>query len=79
MKTIKNIKMLKLFKMLEQIVGQLEQLCLKLGIKNGYTLTVLNFKQQSVPQKWPRMGKGAITKGLRISFWDLKKALVTGT
>ena len=47
--------MLKLFKMLEQIVGQLEQLCLKLGIKNGYTPTVLNFKQQFVPQKWPRM------------------------
>ena len=37
--------------MLKQIVGQFEQLCLKLGLKNGYTLTVLNFKQQFVPQK----------------------------
>ena len=38
------------------------------------TLTVLNFKQQFVQQKWPRTGKGAITKGLEISSWDLKKA-----
>ena len=38
------------------------------------TLTVLNFKQQFVQQKWPGMGKGAITKGLEISSWDLKKA-----
>ena len=38
------------------------------------TLTVLNFKQQFVPQKWPGTGKGAITKGLEISSWDLKKA-----
>ena len=66
MKNIKNMKVLKLLKMLKQL-------------KNGYTLTVLNFKQQFVPQKWPRMGKGVITKGLKISFWDLKKALVTGT
>ena len=34
----KNIKMLKLFKMLKQIVSQLEQMCLKLGLKNDYTL-----------------------------------------
>ena len=64
--------------MLKQILGQFEQLCLKLGLKNGYTLTVLNFKQQFVPQKWPRMGKGAITKGLNISFWDLKKVTRNG-
>ena len=64
--------------MLKQIVGQFEQLCLKLGLKNGYTLTVLNFKQQFVSQKWPRMGKGAITKGLNISFWDLKKVTRNG-
>ena len=38
------------------------------------TLTVLNFKQQFVQQKWPGTGKGAITKGLEISSWDLKKA-----
>ena len=38
------------------------------------TLTVLNFKQQFFPQKWPGTGKGAITKGLEISSWDLKKA-----
>ena len=68
MKNIKNINTLKLFKMLEQIVGQLEQLRLKLGLKNGYTLTVLNFKQQFVPQKWPRMDKGVITKGLTIQY-----------
>ena len=68
MKNIKNINTLKLFKMLEQIVGQLEQLLLKLGLKNGYTLTVLNFKQQFVPQKWPRMDKGVITKGLTIQY-----------
>ena len=38
------------------------------------TLTVLNFKQQFVQQKWPGTGKGVITKGLEISSWDLKKA-----
>ena len=38
------------------------------------TLTVLNFKQQFVQQKWPGTGKDAITKGLEISSWDLKKA-----
>ena len=42
------------------------------------TLTVLNFKQQFVQQKWPRTGKGAITKGLEISSWDLKKARNVG-
>ena len=42
------------------------------------TLTVLNFKQQFVPQKWPGTGKCAITKGLEISSWDLKKARNVG-
>ena len=42
------------------------------------TLAVLNFKQQFVPQKWPGTGKGAITKGLEISSWDLKKARNVG-
>ena len=56
--------MLKLFKMLQQIVSQLEQICLKLGFKNDYTLAVLNFTWQFVPQKWARAGKGAITKSL---------------
>ena len=51
MKNMKNIKMIKLLKMLKQIVSQLEQMCLKLGPRNGYTLTVLNFKQQFVAQK----------------------------
>ena len=74
-----NIKMLKLLKMLKQVISQLEQMCLKLGLKNGYTLTVSNFKRQFVPQKWPGTGKGVITEGLKISSWDLKKALVTGT
>ena len=65
--------------MLKQLVSQLEQMCLKFGLKNGYTLTVWNFKRQFVPQKWPRMGKSAITKGLTIISWDLKKGMVTGT
>ena len=64
--------------MLKQIVSQLEQMCLKLKLKNGYTLTVLNFKQQFVPQEWPRTGEGAITKSLKVSSWGLKKALFTG-
>ena len=38
------------------------------------TLTVLNFKQQFFPQKWPGTGKGAI----EISSWDLKKARNVG-
>lgn len=42
-------------------------MCLKLGLKNGYTLAVSNFKQQFVPQKWPGIGKGPIAKGL-VSF-----------
>ena len=79
MKNIKNIKMLKIFIMLKQIVSQLEQMCLKLGLKNGYTLTISNFKRQFVSQRWPGTGKSAITKGLKISSWDLKKALVTET
>ena len=61
MKNMKNIKMLKLLKMLKQL-------------KNGYTDC---FQFQFVPQKWPGTCKGAITKGLKISSWDLKKALVT--
>ena len=47
----KNIKMLKLFKMLQEIVSQLEQICLKLGLKNDYTLAISNFTRQFVPQK----------------------------
>ena len=62
-----NIKMLKLLKMLKQFISQLEQMCLKLGLKNGYTLTVSNFKRQFVPQKWPGTGKGVIIEGLKIS------------
>ena len=53
--------------MLKQIVSQLEQMCLKLGQKNGYSLTISNFKRQIVPRKSPGTGKGAITKGLKIS------------
>ena len=71
--------MLKLFKMLQQIVSQLEQICLKLGLKNDYTLAVLNFTWQFVPQKWSGAGKSAITKSLKISSGDLKEALVAGT
>ena len=67
--------MLKLFKMLQQIVSQLEQLCLK----NDYTLAVSNFTRQFVPQKWSGAGKSAITKSLKISSGDLKEALVAGT
>ena len=66
MRNIKNDKMLK------QIVSQLEQMCLKLGIKTGYTLTISNFKRQFVPWKWPGTGKGATTKELKISCWDTK-------
>ena len=62
-----NIKMLKLLKMLKQLISQLEQMCLKLGLKNGCTLTVSNFKRQIVPQKWPGTGKGVITEGLKVS------------
>ena len=53
--------------MLKQVISQLEQMCLKLGLKNGYTLTVSNFKRQFVPQKWPGTGKGVIIEGLKIS------------
>ena len=35
---INNIKMFKLLEILKQIVNQLEQMCLGLGLKNGYTL-----------------------------------------
>ena len=41
--------MLKLFKMLQQIVSQLEQICLKKKKKNDYTLAVSNFTRQFVP------------------------------
>ena len=71
--------MLKLFKMLQQIVSQLEQICLKLGLKNDYTLAVSNFTRQFVPQKWSGAGKSTITKSLKISSGDLKEALVAGT
>ena len=71
--------MLKLFKMLQQIVSQLEQICLKLRLKNDYTLAVSNFTRQFVPQKWAGAGKSAITKSLKISPGDLKEALVAGT
>ena len=54
-------------------------MCLKLGLKNDYTLAVSNFTRQFVPQKWSGAGKGAITKGLKISSGDLKEALVAGT
>ena len=69
-KILRIHNMLKLLKMLKQIISQLEQMCLKLGLENGYTLTVSNFKRQFIPQKW---NKGAITKGLRISSWDLRR------
>ena len=59
--------MLKLLKMFKQFISQLEQMCLKLGLQNGYTLTVSSFKRQFVPQKWPGTGKGVITEGLKIS------------
>ena len=62
--------MLKLLKMLKQIISQLEKMCLKLGLENDYTRTILNFKRQFIPQKW---NKSAITKGLRISSWDLRR------
>ena len=68
-KILRIHNMLKLLKMLKQIISQLEQMCLKLGLENGYTLTVSNFKRQFIPQ-W---NKGAITKGLRISSWDLRR------
>ena len=71
--------MLKLFKMLQKIVSQLEQICLKLGLKNDYTLAVSNFTRHFVPQKWSGAGKSAITKSLKISFEDPKEALVAGT
>lgn len=71
--------MLKLFKMLKQIVSQFELMCLKLGLQNNYTLAISNFTRQFVPQKWSGAGKGAITKGLKINSGDLKEALVAGT
>ena len=71
--------MLKLFKMLQQIVSQLGQICLELGLKNDYTLAVPNFTRQFVPQKWSGAGKSAIIKSLKISSGDLKVALVAGT
>ena len=71
--------MLKLFKMLQQIVSQLEQIRLKLGFKNDYTLAVSNFTRQFVPQKWAGAAKSAITKSLKISSGNLKEALVAGT
>ena len=71
--------MLKLFKMLQQIINQLKQVCLKLGLKNDYTLAVSNFTRQFVPQKFSGAGKSAIAKSLKISSGDLKEALIAGT
>ena len=71
--------MLKLFKMLQKIVSQLEQICLKLGLKKDYTLAVSNFTRQFVPKKWSGAGKNTITKRLKISSGDPKEALVIGT
>ena len=74
-----NIKMLKLLKMLKQFISQLEQMCLKLGLKNGYTLTVSNFKRQFVPQKWPGTGKGVITDSSGHNhFWISVSSFVIG-
>ena len=71
--------MLKLLKMLQKIVSQLEQIFLKLGLKNDYTLAVSNFTRQFVPHKWSGAGKSAITKSLKISSGNPKEALVAGT
>ena len=38
--------------MFKEIVSQFEQMCVKLGLKNDYTLAVSNFTRQFVPQKW---------------------------
>ena len=56
--------------MLKQIVSQFEQMCLKLGHKNDYTLADSNFARQFVPQKWSGAGKGKIIKDLKISSGD---------
>ena len=56
---------MKSIEMLKQIVSHLDQICLKLGLKNGYTPTISNFKRQLVPQKWPGTGKGGIAKERR--------------
>ena len=71
--------MLELFKMLQKIVSQLEQICLnyKLGLKNDYTLAVSNFTRHFVPQKWSGAGKSAITKSLKISSGDAIEKRVT--
>ena len=63
---MKNIKIIKMSK---QIVSQLEHMCFKLGLKDGYTLAISNFKRQFVPQKWLGTSKGAITKDLKMSSW----------
>ena len=70
--------MLKLFKMLQQIVSQLEQVFLSLDLKMTTLWAVSNFTRQFVPQKWSGAGKSAITKSLKISSGDLKEALVAG-
>ena len=51
--------MSKLFEMLKQIVSQFEQMCLKLGLKNDYTLAVSNFTRQFVPQKSSRSSRSS--------------------
>ena len=65
--------MLKLLKMLKQIIRQLETMCLKLGLENNYTRTVSNFKRQFTPPKWPGTGKGAITKVLKFVLGILRR------
>ena len=39
---------MKKIKMLQKTVSQLEQMCLKLGLKNGYTLTISKFQAGSL-------------------------------
>ena len=72
-KILKIYNMLKLLKMFKQIISQLKQMCLKLGLENSYTLTVSNFKRQFIPQKWPGTGKGAITKVLKFVLGILRR------
>ena len=56
---MKNVKYNKMLNKLQASFNR----CLKLALKMA-TLTILNFKWQFVPQKWPGTGKGAINKGL---------------
>ena len=65
--------MLKIFKMLKQIVSQLEQICLKLGFKNDYTLAVSNFTRQFVSQKWADRAKARSPKVLKLVLRILRR------